>query len=241
MTVDQLIALIASVGACLAAVATFLTVREMAMQRTASYHPELVISRTLFESRPISVGHLPTSWVASNEKDSGRKNENAELRFSVPLNNIGLGAAKNLEVQWDFPIEEITKEIATLAAKTTVPANISFKNGMFSIRSDVLGTATSIWTNERSTKIDYVLPAAEQREGTEVKIPLTYIMATSALLYFSFATKSEQLSIPALTATIRYQDIADSSYRTSFDIQFRLIMLSENSFHAILEAERKLN
>jgi hypothetical protein len=49
MTNDQIVALLASIGACLSAVATFLTVRQIAKQRVASYRPELALSQSIFE------------------------------------------------------------------------------------------------------------------------------------------------------------------------------------------------
>jgi hypothetical protein len=240
MTIDQFIALAASIGACLAAIATFLTVGQMAMQRTASFHPELVVSRILFEGRAIFAGGLPTHWVAIDNADPNKSNnEESKFFFSVPLSNIGLGAAKNLKVVWEFPIEEFAVKIEGLARQTSVSANISFKNGMFSIESETLGTGTSIWKNQRVEHIDYVLPAAVQREATRLRLPHAYVMATSAFLYFSFIAKSKQISeLPPLKVTLDYQDIADSTYHASFDIQMHVEMLSEPFIRAYLEAKR---
>lgn len=46
MSPDQIIALLTSFGALLAALAAFLTFRQLVKQREASYQPKLVISRT---------------------------------------------------------------------------------------------------------------------------------------------------------------------------------------------------
>lgn len=240
MTIDQFIALAASIGACLAAIATFLTVGQMATQRTASFHPELVVSRILFEGRPMSAGGLPTFWVTIDDADASKRNEEeSKFSFSVPLNNIGLGAAKNLKVFWEFPIEELAGKIKSLARQSSVSAHISFKDGAFSIESETLGTGTSFWANQRAESIDYVLPAAVQRDATRLVLPHAYIMATSAFLYLSFIAKSEKISeIPPLRVTLDYQDIADSTYRASFEIQMHVVMLSEPSIRAYLEAKR---
>jgi hypothetical protein len=94
MTIDQVVALLASIGACLSAVATFLTVRQIAKQREASYRPELALSRILFEGSrgPIAEGAIPSFWTKKPEYDESQK----ELqRLTVPLQNVGLGPRKH--------------------------------------------------------------------------------------------------------------------------------------------------
>ena len=60
MTVDQLVALGASIGACLSAIAAFLMIRQIARQREASYRPELALSRTAIRSTRDNEKALPT-------------------------------------------------------------------------------------------------------------------------------------------------------------------------------------
>ncbi|MDD4964160.1 MAG: hypothetical protein PHI11_09620, partial [Gallionella sp.] len=105
MTADQTIALISSIGTCLSAIATFLTIRQIAKQREASYRPELAFSRTFFvaEPDPIRAGALPEKWV---NKKLGLETPMLLDDLSVPLRNVGLGTAKAITISWSFPIDQ---------------------------------------------------------------------------------------------------------------------------------------
>ena len=67
MTIDQIIALVSSIGACLAALAALLAVLEMKRQRAATYHPELVLSQKVFEGAgSVKENRIPLSWIQRN-------------------------------------------------------------------------------------------------------------------------------------------------------------------------------
>ncbi len=227
MTIDQIIALSASVGAFLAAIATFLTVRQMIQQREASYRPELVISRTFFEGSkdPIAKGELPTHWVtkpvANGESDSWPV-------FSVPLVNLGLGAAKSLAVRWSFPIEEMIEKVNDLAQRTLTPAYFDLKDGAMSIKSESLGNGTSIWRNQQQDSFDYVLPVAVSNAFCQLRLPLVFIQLSAAYLYLS-AKDKDRKSIPdilPLRAHLEYLDIGDKQHSADFDISIHIIIFA---------------
>jgi hypothetical protein len=117
MTTDQFVALFASIGACLSAVATFLTVRQIAKQREASYRPELALSRVYLECTkdPLAQGPIPTLWAA---KGQDGKTDPLIRRLSLPLRNVGLGTAKGVSITWTFPFEDITTQVNELAQKS---------------------------------------------------------------------------------------------------------------------------
>ena len=98
MTNDQFVALLASIGACLSAVATFLTVRQIAKQREASYRPELALSRVYLECTkdPITQGSIPTLWAA---KGKDGKTDPLTRSLSLLLRNVGLGTAKGVSIE----------------------------------------------------------------------------------------------------------------------------------------------
>lgn len=146
MTNDQIIALIASLGAFFSALATFLTVRQIAKQREASYRPELVLSHVSVECSKdaIAGGLLPTSWVAKSEDSRG---DSPPKTFVIPLRNVGLGTAKSVVVSWSLPFEALVKEVNEMAQRTLSAAYLTFENGSLSIKPESLGNITSIWKN----------------------------------------------------------------------------------------------
>ena len=129
MKIDQLIALLASLGACLSAVATFLTVRQIRKQSESSFRPDLTFSSTTFKGSPNPSPLLPKSlspdfWTNEEAttdvlKDGAVATEFPIFsRFGIPLLNLGLGTAKNIAVSWSFPLENLVKQINELAQRT---------------------------------------------------------------------------------------------------------------------------
>ncbi|MBI2275727.1 MAG: hypothetical protein HYU74_00100 [Dechloromonas sp.] len=224
MTIDQIIALSASVGAFMSAIATFLTVKQMSHQRQASYLPELVLSRTIFEGTPgpISAGPIPTHWVP---KPGGESKTEVMPLFSLPLTNVGLGVAKDISVSWSFPIEEVIRQINDLAQQTLTPLYFNFEDGAVSIKSESLGGGTSFWKNQQKETLDYVLPASVQKEPVPLKIPHAFVLLSSALLFVSSKNTSRKSapSIPQLVARLEYRDIGNKAHTTAFGINLQLI------------------
>ena len=134
MTNDQLVALLASIGACLSAVATFLTVRQIAKQREASYRPELALSRVYLECTkdPIAQGPIPTLWAA---KGKDGKTDPLTRSLSLPLRNVGLGTAKGVSISWSFPFDALTKQVNELAQKSLSAAYYTFEEESLSLDS----------------------------------------------------------------------------------------------------------
>lgn len=241
MTIDQIIALSASVGAFMSAIATFLTVKQMSHQRQASYLPELVLSRTIFEGTPspIAAGPIPTHWVP---KPSSESKTVVMPLFSLPLTNVGLGAAKDISVSWSFPIEEVIRQINDLAQQTLTPLYFIFEDGAVSIKSESLGSGTSFWKNQQKETLDYVLPAAVQNEPVPLKIPLAFVLLSSALLFVSSkdTNKKSAPKIPKLVARLEYRDIGNKAHTTAFEISVQVIAHGGNGsfIHGYLESKK---
>jgi len=238
MTTDQIIALAASVGSCMAAVATFLTVREVARQRLWSYRPELVLSRTSFEARSSSENTLPDNWVHRNDN----MDRSADIDFPVPIDNIGLGAANNVLICWSFPIEEAVATINEMAQRALVPLYFELKSGMVSIHStDKLLQMTSVWINQQKQAVDYILPAAYRAAPTMIKLPHAYMMLASAQIYLFQKDKIESIefpTLPLLNVAIEYMDIAGRKHRTSFNIKLVFTMMSSDKSWGYLEPSK---
>lgn len=241
MTTDQVIALgvglFTAVGAFAAfasAFATFRTVREIAKQREASYRPELVIPRTLIKGNGSVKRSLPDNWVSASE--SSNQFTSAPW-FAIPLHNIGLGAARNIIVNWSFPLNEMVKEVNTLAHRSSTQALFVADSGALSIKWE--GQGDRVVMNRLPNVIDYVLPAAIQKEPVMLPLSLAYIELSSALVFFA---KDHILDIPALDATVEYLDIGGQRYRAAFEIKLHIEVLfcSDGSFFGYLEACRKM-
>jgi hypothetical protein len=170
MTIDQMIATSASVGALLAAVATFLTVNEMSKQRSESYMPELVFSRMYLESGAVGVDpiDLATSWRV--------KGEQAATQLPINITNIGLGTAKNVRIDWSFPLEQLLPKLNSTASKLKIDLYMSLDNGILK-----MSKGASIWRNQQMETLDYVLPVSIVKQVDTVAVPSLYLVCVHSI------------------------------------------------------------
>ncbi|PWE14916.1 hypothetical protein [Alcaligenes faecalis] len=228
MTPDQWIALAASVGACLSALATFLTVRQIARQREASFRPELAMSQVHFEAGPdpIRAGLLPTKWIARNWK--GKEMPATFEELSLPLRNIGLGSARGVHLHWDFDLAGTVKSANELAQRTLTPAYFSIDDWGVSIKSEALGNGSSLWKNQREVVIDFVLPASIDKEPVLVRLPDAYVQLAAALIYLRSRDKGREHSfeLPSLNAAFKFSDIGGIKHEAVFDVKVHLLALA---------------
>jgi hypothetical protein len=247
MSIDQFIALAASIGACMAAIATFLTVLQISKQRRATYRPELALSRVVFEGStgPGQNNKMPSFWMRKEEGNAPRTELVPNLdfaSFAVPLANIGLGAAKNVLVTWTFALNDLVEELNKRAQRTLTPAYFTIKNGTFSAKSEKLGNWASIWQNQQKDNIDYILPASIQRDTFMLRLPHAYVAGVSSLLALSFGEANESFpAIPRLIVRFEYLDIADDKHESVFEIDFNLVAFGNGGefIHGYLEFHKR--
>jgi len=201
LTLDQLIATSASVAAGVSAIATFLTVIQISIQRKASYKPELIFARTNFDQ------------ARGEDRNSG--NVLLWKSFAVSTYNIGLGSAKNLTINWSFPIEAAVAKVNSLAA-------LDAKLDAYTLEDDVLSSAegnatimASMWKNQKTQEIDFALPASINDQPIPVNIPHAYLT-----LWFSYVTSCLRLNrvssvddFPPLKAIITFKDVGGSRHK----------------------------
>ncbi|WP_129781031.1 hypothetical protein [Peristeroidobacter soli] len=242
MTNDQIVALLASIGACLSAVATFLTVRQIAKQREASYRPELALSRSIFEGSTdpmVAGGRLPTFWFKKAQPHESTK---GVQRLTIPLQNVGLGTAKGVRLIWSFPIADVVTAVNQLAQRTLTPAYFVYEHGAVSIKSDTFGARTSFWKNQENDWIDYVLPASVQNEAMNLTLPDAYVLLCSALVFFGAKDKDAKSfpELPLLRARFEYRDMGEQEHQAGFDIELHLIAFGGEGelIHGYLESRK---
>lgn len=122
LTLDQLVAIVASVGSCAAALATYGTIREMRASRIAAARARLAI--------PGSDLHIRFVWSRKTDVELTVPNQKILVR------NASSGAAYNIDVEWtcDFDlaatdIENVSRWIApTHTATISSASSITFSS-----------------------------------------------------------------------------------------------------------------
>jgi len=243
MTVDQVIALAASICGLFSAVAAYITAFQSKRQREASYHPELIISReSVIAETPgeARIDTLPDLW---DNKPITERKESDGLSwppFNVHLRNIGLGAAKNLKTQWSFPIEEEIEHLNQAAKQATIPLTLKFDDETFSVEHTGGRALTNFHRYDRDAEFDFLLPASLDSSGLSIRLPKLYVESVATAVFLATRTPRnfELLKIPPLHFRVEYEDIGGSSIiaETELWIDFFSLTHSPVGFSAVLES-----
>jgi hypothetical protein len=221
MSIDQIISLTASVGACLAAVATFLTVWQIAKQRRATYSPEIIVMR----ANVLSTGDLKNpdlksllNWKRSDDEEDTRTDFMGR-NYPLFLVNIGMGSATNVLATWDFPLEAFVAYVRELENAHGYPLDIEYSNG--TVRVSRQQDIASFWNSQRVKHFDYILATSVKSEPTEISLPHSYILAVSICADVFVRNYDESgPKVPPLKLSLKFYDIAGKKHRMSYNIHF---------------------
>jgi len=242
ISIDQWVALAASVGACMSAIAALFVVRQNMKHRELSFQPELAPVRINFSAskNPLSNGSFAEFWV--EHKVNEAPDETSILTsLAIPLHNIGLGTAKELTLEWEFPIDDLIESINEKAQKLLIPAYFEIQGEVLSLKSEQLNASTSMWGNQKKETFDYVLPSSIDKHGVNMRVPPAYMELFAALMYFSAKEADYTLSdLPLLSVTLEYYDISGDKHRSSFDIEVQIVVRSAEFFTGYIQSRKSL-
>lgn len=186
-------------------------------QNERTYQPEVVfqpdqsVFRVFYRENPTSCSDIQIAGVA----------DSSPVAIHLNASNIGLGAAKNLEAQWQFDPEQMddTLTIGSLSIATQAEYNDQMKLLLF----------YNCYREERFEQYaEFCLPVNMEKEPVRFTLPETYLHAWSNILIRTVHHPSE-LRISALKDavrkfqrlqfSVRYQDINNRSYFKTYRVQ----------------------
>jgi hypothetical protein len=257
MTADQIIATTASAGTCLSALATFLTVKEVARQRRQSYLPDLAVPQVRVTCTPEArektrdgnvtetlKNPLATVWATEDSPAVGT----ISYRLSIPIVNVGLAAAIDVTLEWDYPVDETVKLLNDLAERLEAPFHLNYDDkffGALSLRSQVASGPTLMWRNTRHGRIDYVLPPSTHSQPCQLNLPGTYILLVAVFYHLQSEAGSKNLQddtwfdLPNLALELSFRDIANGMHKTSYEIALDVSSFTSDEISGALTAHKK--
>lgn len=186
-------------------------------QNERTYQPEVVfkpdqsVFRIFYRENPTSCSDIQIAGVA----------DSSPVAIHLNASNIGLGAAKNLEAQWQFDPEQMddTLSIGPLSIATQAEYNDQMKLLLF----------YNCYREERFEQYaEFCLPVNMEKEPVRFTLPETYLHAWSNILIRTVHHPSE-LRISALKDavrkfqqlqfSVRYQDINNRSYSKTYRVR----------------------
>ncbi|MCE9508049.1 MAG: hypothetical protein K8R48_07030 [Alphaproteobacteria bacterium] len=228
MTLQEISSFVSDWGTFLAALAAFLTLLEMHRQRKHSYKPDIVpIEKTFngyFESA------IFCTWKENIPQKLAKRDKttSADVDIKLSLFNLGNGAAKNLQFEWDFEFESFIKKLNSINKKAETGIEIDNSGPLLQFKENgQCKIGVNLKPNLKDRK-DYLLPASIEREGLKISLPMAYIWLVSNYFYLRFKILSKDLpfGIPDLRLNIEYSDIAGNKYQTVFLFNIGLIFFA---------------
>lgn len=246
--IDRIIALISSIGTFISAIVVIFTLREMKEQRKSAYRPELIVNNSNFFIYSDTNGrrYFPAIW--SNKELEKPSKENIEKIKPIHLNvyNIGLAAAKCIEIRWSFDVAKIIDEINSFKdfddVEVTYNRNIRNRETV-----EIICPSGEIFLvlNNDFFKIsyDYLLPNDKDGALIEVEIPYVYCMLCSTIIYYKMINgKNSDIDFdkfPEFSLSIKYEDISRNVYEKEFkfklNINSMIVPLKNNENNSIVK------
>lgn len=184
---------------------------ERTYQPEVVFKPEQSVFRVFYRENPTSCSDIQIAGVA----------DSSPVAIHLNASNIGLGAAKNLEAQWQFDPEQMddTLSIGPLSIATQAEYNDQMKLLLF----------YNCYREERFEQYaEFCLPVNMEKEPVRFTLPETYLHAWSNILIRTVHHPSE-LRISALKDavrkfqqlqfSVRYQDINNRSYSKTYRVR----------------------
>ncbi|HHQ6582560.1 TPA: hypothetical protein ACSTJ2_004605 [Serratia fonticola] len=217
ISLDRLIALIASIGACLSAIAAFLSVRQTIKQRKLSYIPEIII-------QPISyyIKGMSTKKIPPHAKKIQRLNSENDSAVGLHLENIGLGSAVHLKYKWLYSPIVIVSEINEILSTHGEHITIDLKDDYLKIESN---DGSSVFYNmpEREQVIDYILPINNEKSPRYIYAPNAYLELYSllTLLKFDSIIALRGVNTPKPILELTYSDIGGAIIKKRLELAIK--------------------
>jgi hypothetical protein len=210
--IDRAISLIASLAAALTALFALWTVQEMQQQRRDSFRPEIDITQfnakfTADAANPFSAKiYVQNGGRLASAPETIDAPESADLE----LVNVGVGAARNLEVHWFYDRLGVVADVESKFPNTALA--VDFSHPWPSLR---IGNAYTALRIRPPDTLAYLLPLKDASKPANIPFPDDYMELAG--LGLSFAGSDVTMSayfkaLPHLYVRIDYEDMTGNKY-----------------------------
>ena len=230
--------IINSISTLIVALIAIFTLIEVYKQRKSSYKPELIIEHQNFKLIKYTEFEIPVIWMNRIEQfDIVSKNEAnpmfSDEGFKIPVHNIGLGTAKNIQITFSTDLKKTINKINKLDVNKNI--KIEFENSSFISFEPkkenyfLYKGITFNFQNEFKISIDYILPSQIEKEATNINVPMHYLYLCSILIYLWNKSETKDkgfIELPILNMLIEYRDIGNKRYKRKLSISFEISVTS---------------
>ncbi|KIC86291.1 hypothetical protein [Pantoea agglomerans] len=218
MTLDKWIALAACVAAFVSALAALLAVKQAGIQRKLSYKPQM-----LLRPQPFTYEFDNSTLNILNRIKMRDGDSNNSLKSDLAV-NIGLGAALDVKIKWNYDSQEIIDNLNDNLIKLEVPLKIErFSNELFT-KIVIHNEIHTVFREVTEDSIDYILSYSQKPASTEIIFPFYFLSFICANFIFSIrAGETSFKDFLKPTIKLEYKDIGGESYLDEFYVNIDFI------------------
>lgn len=227
----------------------FFSLREARRQRESSYQPDLYLAFPSTAKSRITNFQTGYREVECIVIDDQKETETWGIWHSIE--NIGLGSAKDVKIQWDFDFKQA---YAAIQNEVKEPLKVKVADGadldLLDKDGDSLISTTSSYS-ESLIKYDFVLPRKEEKFDKSPSIPqeiheafaIMFLVRTDIfnLKKLDKLYSESYEDFPPLTAHMTYSDIGGKSYSKKFRVKLSSSIWAYNEDEVDLKKIKKLD
>lgn len=214
----------------LATFVAIITVREMINDRKSARQPLLIIRNN---EQLIQYNTIPDSFWRqwTNIQRYYDKKESATPKCKLDLENIGLGVAKDIEVEWTIKYQNTIKFL--------IEKDKGFKlNGFFgepdlsyinpdNSHNSPMYICDLNYNETEKQKVEYLSANIDGTYKDKIGIPNKFFSLINCLISYGDDTDYMHIDcsskeFPKLSCRISYKDIADVKYSKKYNIEYKL-------------------
>jgi hypothetical protein len=212
--------IVASISTAIGSFLIFLTLIEMIKQRRALYRPEIIVENCT-EKDEIEKAEL------MNNISRMESIEISGINF-IKIYNIGLGAGKNINIHWDFNINDLILYINNNNYMKKYDVKYNKQKNIIKI-DDNFSIKTIVNTDlDKLKSIDHLLPVNSDYSPRYINVPISYLLLIGIALNLTPMEDIECINnkLSYLNIKIEYKDISDIKITKKYILTPNIFMLS---------------
>jgi len=215
----QIFDIISSISTAIASILILLTFIEMIRQRRALYRPEIIVENCTENElceKPELIKNVS-------------KLEAIEISglYFIKIYNIGLGASKNIKINWDYNINALFTYINNNHNKKYKIKYYDNNKNIIEIKYDTKLIMLGDVKLDKLANIDHLLPANTDCTPQYIKVPFIYMHLLVIALNISTSEKVKEIieTIASLYIRIEYRDISDIKIIKKYKLKPNIFMI----------------
>ena len=229
MTFDQAILSITGIGTLAAAVATFMTVRQIALQRAATYQPNLVANGYYAHAIATENSLYRFDWYRTQATDD---DEPGTSVYWLSVLNLGTGPAKTVEARWSCDLAAWLLTVNHLSKRVGDAVEISCGADGATMQTKYPDgvVSTGMVSNQLTQRWEYILPTSLSRNEEPLAIPSCFLRLTAMQISLGLLIEPESggqsyWNFPKVGLTLVYRDVAGERHEQSFDLLLKVLSI----------------